>query len=118
MWAVTGTDDAGVAAAAQAFDERALARRFAVAVDGGAPVGLPLEAGARDLHAAARARCTARAPGGRRAYGVALITLRAGLRAPAAARPASLRDAGRRGARRRRAAGRARAARSRCRSRC
>jgi hypothetical protein len=41
VWAVTGTDAAGVAAAARAFTERALARRFAVAVVDGRPVGLP-----------------------------------------------------------------------------
>jgi hypothetical protein len=46
VWAVTGTDAAGVAAAAGAFTERALARRFAVAVAGGRPVALP-EAPAR-----------------------------------------------------------------------
>jgi hypothetical protein len=46
VWAVTGTDEAGVAAAAQAFSERALARRFAVVVEGGRTAGLP-EAPAR-----------------------------------------------------------------------
>jgi hypothetical protein len=46
VWTVTGTDDAGVAAAAKAFTERALDRRFAVAVVGGRPVALP-EAPAR-----------------------------------------------------------------------
>jgi Domain of unknown function (DUF4430) len=46
VWAVTGTDAAGVAAAARAFTERALARRFAVAVVRGRPVALP-EAPAR-----------------------------------------------------------------------
>jgi hypothetical protein len=40
-WAVTGTDDAGVEAAARAFGDRALRHRFAVAVDGGRPVALP-----------------------------------------------------------------------------
>jgi uncharacterized protein DUF4430 len=40
-WVVTGTDAAGVAAAARAFDERTLANRFAVAVSGGRPVALP-----------------------------------------------------------------------------
>ena len=46
VWAVTGTDEAGVTAAADAFTERALDRRFAVAVVGGRPVALP-EAPAR-----------------------------------------------------------------------
>jgi hypothetical protein len=46
VWAVTGTDGAGVAAAAKAFTERALDRRFAVAVVNGRPVALP-EAPAR-----------------------------------------------------------------------
>jgi hypothetical protein len=46
VWAVTGTDDAGVTAAANAFTERSLERRFAVAVVGGRPVALP-EAPAR-----------------------------------------------------------------------
>jgi hypothetical protein len=46
VWAVTGTDAAGVDAAAKAFTERALERRFAVAVVGGRPVALP-EAPAR-----------------------------------------------------------------------
>jgi hypothetical protein len=41
VWVVTGTDDAGVAAAASALDEGALAGRFAVAISGGRPVGLP-----------------------------------------------------------------------------
>ena len=41
VWAVTGTDDAGVAAAARSLTERALGRRFAVAVSGGRPVALP-----------------------------------------------------------------------------
>jgi hypothetical protein len=39
---VTGTDDAGVAAAARAFAEGTLAHRFAVAVSGGRPVPLPV----------------------------------------------------------------------------
>ena len=38
---VTGTDDAGVRAAVEAFDEGALAGKFAVAVAGGRPVALP-----------------------------------------------------------------------------
>lgn len=41
VWVVTGTDDAGVQAAADALDEGALAGRFAVAVSGGKPIGLP-----------------------------------------------------------------------------
>jgi hypothetical protein len=41
VWVVTGTDDAGVAAAASALDEGALAGHFAVAISGGRPVGLP-----------------------------------------------------------------------------
>jgi hypothetical protein len=46
VWAVTGTDAAGVAAAAQAFTERTLKRHFAVVVSGGRPAGVP-EAPAR-----------------------------------------------------------------------
>jgi hypothetical protein len=46
VWAVTGTDAAGVDAAAARLTERALSRRFAVAVAGGRPVALP-EAAAR-----------------------------------------------------------------------
>jgi hypothetical protein len=45
-WAITGTDAAGVEAAARALDERTLAHRFALAVVDGGPVGLP-EAPAR-----------------------------------------------------------------------
>ncbi|HEV7493733.1 DUF4430 domain-containing protein [Baekduia sp.] len=41
VWIVTGTDDAGVAAAAAALDEGALNGHFAVAVSGGKPIGLP-----------------------------------------------------------------------------
>jgi hypothetical protein len=41
-WVVTGTDAAGVAAAARAFDQRALDRRFALAVSGGRPLALPV----------------------------------------------------------------------------
>ncbi len=41
VWVVTGTDQAGVDAAAAALDEGALAGRFAVAVSGGKPIGLP-----------------------------------------------------------------------------
>lgn len=44
-WVVTGTDAAGVAAAAKAFGERALRRRYAVTVEAGGQVsGLPAEA--------------------------------------------------------------------------
>jgi Domain of unknown function (DUF4430) len=46
VWAVTGTDAAGVQAAAGAFGERTLRNRFAVAVAGGRAVALP-EAPAR-----------------------------------------------------------------------
>lgn len=45
VWVVTGTDQAGVDAAASALDEGALAGRFAVAVTGGRPVGLPYRGG-------------------------------------------------------------------------
>ena len=45
VWAVTGTDDAGLAAAAQLFGERGLRSHFAVAVEGGRAEALPLEAG-------------------------------------------------------------------------
>jgi len=45
VWAITGTDAAGVEAAARAFTERALGHRFAVAVSGGRVIPLP-EAGA------------------------------------------------------------------------
>jgi hypothetical protein len=41
VWIVTGTDDAGVAAAAAALDEGALNGHFAVAISGGKPIGLP-----------------------------------------------------------------------------
>jgi hypothetical protein len=41
LWVVTGTDDAGVASAAQAFDEGPLSDRFAVAVADGLGVALP-----------------------------------------------------------------------------
>jgi hypothetical protein len=41
VWIVTGTDDASIATAASAFDEGALAGRFAIAMLGGKPVGLP-----------------------------------------------------------------------------
>ncbi len=41
-WVVTGTDDAGVAAAASAFQEGSLTNRFALAVDEGRSVPLPV----------------------------------------------------------------------------
>jgi hypothetical protein len=41
VWSVTGTDGAGVEAAAGALDQRDLRQRFAVAVTGGATVALP-----------------------------------------------------------------------------
>ncbi|HWI75256.1 MAG TPA: DUF4430 domain-containing protein [Baekduia sp.] len=41
VWIVTGTDQAGVDAAAAALDEGALAGHFAVAVSGGKPIALP-----------------------------------------------------------------------------
>jgi len=41
VWIVTGTDAAGIAAAAGALDEGALNGHFAVAVSGGKPIGLP-----------------------------------------------------------------------------
>jgi hypothetical protein len=41
VWAVTGTDAAGVARAASAFDGATLHNRFAVAVGAGGPLGLP-----------------------------------------------------------------------------
>lgn len=47
VWALTGTDAAGVAAAVGAFAERTLRNRYAVAVDGGAAVALPVQEGAR-----------------------------------------------------------------------
>ncbi|MDP2712929.1 MAG: DUF4430 domain-containing protein [Solirubrobacteraceae bacterium] len=42
VWFVTGTDAAGVAAAARALDESVLRDRFAVAVSRGLPVSVPL----------------------------------------------------------------------------
>ncbi len=45
IWVVTGTDEAGIDAAARAFTEATLHNRFAVAVDGGSPVPLPVAAG-------------------------------------------------------------------------
>jgi len=41
-WIVTGTDSAGVAAAASALVDDVLENRFAVAIDAGRPVGLPV----------------------------------------------------------------------------
>jgi len=42
-WAITGVDAAGVTAAARSLDEATLARRFALALDGRRPIGLPVE---------------------------------------------------------------------------
>jgi len=42
-WAITGTDVAGVAAAARALDERTLQAHFALAIDPGGDVPLPLQ---------------------------------------------------------------------------
>jgi hypothetical protein len=44
-WLITGTDPAGVEAAARALDERTLANRFAVAVAASGPLALPMEPG-------------------------------------------------------------------------
>lgn len=41
-WAITGTDVAGVSAAARALDERTLAHRFALALNGSEAIGLPV----------------------------------------------------------------------------
>jgi len=41
-WVITGTDVVGVSAAARALDERALARRFALALNGSQAIGLPV----------------------------------------------------------------------------
>jgi hypothetical protein len=41
VWFVTGTDDAGVAAAARALDESVLADRFALAISADLPVAVP-----------------------------------------------------------------------------
>ena len=46
VWAITGTDAAGVAAAAQAFDESVLSEKFALAISDDLPVALPAQ-GAR-----------------------------------------------------------------------
>ena len=42
VWFVTGTDAAGVEAAARSFDESVLADRFALAISGDLPVAVPL----------------------------------------------------------------------------
>jgi hypothetical protein len=42
IWVVTGTDDAGVASAARAFEEGTLSHRFALAVSNDLPVPLPV----------------------------------------------------------------------------
>src|SRR3954454_13787360 len=42
-WMITGTDDVGVAAAAAAISEEMLANRFALAIEGGRGVALPLQ---------------------------------------------------------------------------
>jgi hypothetical protein len=42
VWYVTGTDDAGVASAARAFDESTLSDHFAIAISGDLPVRVPL----------------------------------------------------------------------------
>ncbi len=49
VWAITGTDDSGIAAAAAAFNENQLARHYAVALAPGsaAALSLPLRGGAK-----------------------------------------------------------------------
>jgi len=49
VWAITGTDSAGVAAAAAAFNEKQLRRHYAIALDSGssAALSLPLAGGAK-----------------------------------------------------------------------
>ncbi|HEV2061465.1 MAG TPA: DUF4430 domain-containing protein [Solirubrobacteraceae bacterium] len=42
VWAVTGTDEEGVRAAARAFDESVLNEKFALAISEGLPVALPV----------------------------------------------------------------------------
>jgi len=42
VWYITGTDDAGVASAARAFDESVLSDRFALAISDDLPVRVPL----------------------------------------------------------------------------
>jgi 3-polyprenyl-4-hydroxybenzoate decarboxylase len=44
VWVVTGTDPAGVEAAAGAFDQASLERRFAVVMSGGRAQALPARA--------------------------------------------------------------------------
>ncbi|HEV2815492.1 MAG TPA: DUF4430 domain-containing protein [Solirubrobacteraceae bacterium] len=44
VWAITGTDVAGVRAAAEAFDESVLNEKFALAISEGLPVALPAPA--------------------------------------------------------------------------
>jgi hypothetical protein len=46
-WVVTGTDEAGVASAARAFEEGTLSNRFALAVSDDLPVSLPMGEGER-----------------------------------------------------------------------
>jgi hypothetical protein len=41
VWVITGTDGAGISTAAAAFQEGALAGRFAIALDQGRPIALP-----------------------------------------------------------------------------
>ena len=47
VWAITGTDAAGVAAAVRAFSAQTLRNHYAVAVENGTPVAVPLVGGAR-----------------------------------------------------------------------
>ena len=49
VWAITGTDGAGVAAAASAFNEKRLRNHYAVALEPGSQAGLslPLTGGAK-----------------------------------------------------------------------
>jgi hypothetical protein len=46
-WVVTGTDEAGVASAARAFEEGTLSNRFALAVSDDLPISLPVGEGER-----------------------------------------------------------------------
>jgi Domain of unknown function (DUF4430) len=46
-WVVTGTDEAGVASAARAFEEGTLSHRFALAVSDDLPISLPVGKGER-----------------------------------------------------------------------
>jgi hypothetical protein len=59
-WMITGTDDVGVAAAAAALNEDQLRFHFALAIDGGRGVSLPLETPCSRGRVAAR--CTRRGP--------------------------------------------------------